>query len=290
MILSVEDTALFFKLYKSLLLFINNKWKIYKDINSFEQFNDLGIKRQIEIRNKLYEDIQIIDEFYAKNPANLTELELGHVLKWKNFIQDKFLFYKQYKKYCAVFYGKESIVLGVKGLSQPFDEILPFFPIYVQTVLLPFKNHIVSDGYFEPYSIYFSGNIKKVFKRDFDIAKSQFGIVDKLPFEPLSEIDKKVNRLKYYVKHIDKYPEYEYDIQDLLIEEPALVKTYHQEIGKKFSKFYSKKLLEHNFGEIWFACLDEIIVASGTSEQELKDNMDKIVPEKTREFIYIFKL
>ena len=290
MILSAEEALLFFKLYKNLLLFTNSKWQLYKSINSIKEYEDLETKKQLEIRNQLYKDIQIIDEFYEINPANLTELELGQILKWKNFIQDQFLFYKQYKNYCAVFYGKESVVFGIKGLTQPFYEILPFFPVYVQTVLLPFKNYIVSDGYFETYSIHFGGGIKKILKRDFDIAKSQFGIVEKLPFEPLPEIDKKANMLKYYIKHIDKFPEYEYEIEELLIEEPSLEKIYHQELGKKHSNIYSKKLIDYEFSKNWFACLDEIIIASGTSEQELKDNIDKIVPEKIREFIYIFKL
>ena len=175
-------------------------------------------------------------------------------------------------------------------MSQPFDEILPYFPIYVQTVLLPFKDQIVSDGFFEPYSISFGGNVKRIFKRDFDIAKSQYGIVEKLPFEPLPEIDRKSNRLRYFLKHVDKYPEYEYDIKGLLIEEPSLEKIYHQELGKKNSKFFTKKLVDYGICNIWYACLDEIVIASGTNEQELKDNIDKVVPEEIREFLYIFKV
>ena len=106
MVLSPDDSALFFKLYKNLLIFTNSKWGIYENINSTKDYDDLGIKQQFPIRNKLYEGIQIIDEFYEQNPAELPELELGLVLKWKDCIQDQFLFYKQYKKYCAVFDSK----------------------------------------------------------------------------------------------------------------------------------------------------------------------------------------
>ncbi len=290
MILTFEESFLFFKLYKNLLLFTNRKWQLYKNINTVKEFDALGTKRQLEIRNQLYKDVEIIDEFCETNPVNLTELELGQILQWKNFIMGKFLFYKQFKNYCAVLYGKESVVLGVKGLSQPFYEILPFFPIYVETVLLPFQEKIVSDGYFGTFSIHFGGNLKRVLKNDYDIAKMKFGIIEKLPMELLSEIDAKTNLLKYYIKKVDKSPEYDYDIKELISEEPALEKIYHQETGSKYAKIYAKKLKKLGFEKIWFACLDEVIIASGQNEHELKNNINKIVPGKIKDFIHIFKL
>ena len=231
-----------------------------------------------------------MNEFYEENPAQFTELELGHVLKWKHFVKDRFLIYRQYKKYCAVLYSKESVVMGVHGLTQPVEALLPFLPIYAETVLLPFKNKIVADGFFEPWAIHFSGNVKRVFKNDYDISKSKFGIIENLPIIKVSDIDAKTNLLKFYLKNADKSPEYYYNIQDLIDEEPALEKLYHKELGKKYSSQVAKKLGPLGFGNFWFACLDEIIIASGQSEQDLKENIKKIVPNKTKDFIYIFKL
>jgi hypothetical protein len=290
MILTPEESSLFLKLYKNLLLFTNQKLRIDKNIKSVEEYDKAATKRQLEIRNQLYENIKIIDEFYEDNPANLAELELGQLIEWKKFIKDKFLFYKQYKKYCAILYSKQAVVLGIKGLTQPLDEILPFFPIYVQTVLLPFKDKIVADGFFETFSIHFSGNIKKVLKNDYDIAKCKFGIIEQFPITQLSEVDEKINLLKYYIKNTDKSSEYDYKIEELITEEPSLEKIYHQELWKKYSKLHAKKLIKCGFDKKWFACFDELIIASGQEEQELKDNIDKIVPDKLKEFIHIFKL
>jgi hypothetical protein len=290
MILQREESVLFFKLYINLLLFVNSKLQIYKNINTIDAFEKLGPKRQTVIRDQLYENISLLEEFYKENPAQLTELELGHVLKWKRFTKDRFLFYKQYKKHCAVLYDKESVVLAVLGLTQSFDQLLPYFPIYSETVLLPFKDKIVSDGYLETSSIYFGGNIKRAMKNDYDISKNKFGIIQKLPIIKVSDIDVKANLLKYYINNAHKSPEYDYNIQDILTEEPSLEKLCHQELGEKYSKHIIKKLKTLGFDRHWFACLDDIILASGQNEQELKENIEKIAPDGIKDFIYIFKL
>ena len=69
MILPPEESVLFFKLYKNLLLFTNSHWQLYENLKTVEELDSLGIKRQVEIRNKLYEDVDIIDEFCKSNAA-----------------------------------------------------------------------------------------------------------------------------------------------------------------------------------------------------------------------------
>ena len=106
-----------------------------------------------------------MEEFYEDNPANLTEKELGILLNWKNFIKDKFLIYKQYKRFCAFLsQEKDNKVYGVIGLTKSFNTLLSYFPVLTETVLLPFKDKIVYDGYLQSYSLHFGKNIREQLK------------------------------------------------------------------------------------------------------------------------------
>ena len=73
---------------------------------------------------------------------------------------------------------------GVLGLFQGFDEVVPrsHLPLYIQTVLLPFKEKIVYDGLFRTYNIYFGGGIKRSLKESYMRAKQNNRIIES--FEP----------------------------------------------------------------------------------------------------------
>jgi hypothetical protein len=50
-------------------------------------------------------------------------------------------------------------VLAVKGLYSRFSEILPYFPIMVKAVLLPYEGEIIGDGLYTPYNVNFGSSM-----------------------------------------------------------------------------------------------------------------------------------
>jgi hypothetical protein len=53
-------------------------------------------------------------------------------------------------------------------------------PVYVKTVLLPFKGRIIADGLLEPHPILFGGGITAELRETYLIAKQNNGIVESL--------------------------------------------------------------------------------------------------------------
>ncbi|MDY6934724.1 MAG: hypothetical protein SVZ03_10975 [Spirochaetota bacterium] len=290
--LAKEDLQLFYKLHPALLLFTNQEAQVIQNVNDLQQFWDLDINDKAKIRNELYNNIDIINKLYENNPFSFTERELRIVLDWKNYIKGEFIVYNQYKKYCAFTCDDDNLTktYGVIGLSNSFDEIIEEFPILVKTVLLPFKNQIIYDGFFSPYSIYFGPNIRAELKEKYEVSKAKYGIIERLPFHPPSKHESNIGLLKLYLKNEANIEHYEYEIKELLESNKDLIEIYHQEYGKTHFKKHKKRLKELGISKGWFAVFDDTIIASGKTEEKVKEIINDLISNDKLGYITFFKM
>jgi len=87
--LSKEDANLFIKLHSSLLIYTNQKKQTIKSVFTKEEFWDLPIEKKAKIRNKLWNNLNLLESFVEENPYNFSEEELEIIRSWKNFIKGK---------------------------------------------------------------------------------------------------------------------------------------------------------------------------------------------------------
>lgn len=139
------------------------------------------MQEKYKVRNALFENIHLIDEFIDENPDDLPMKELAHASKWKNFVKGEF-YIERYLKNQAILIGEDNEVYGVIGLTDSIEELVPGYmlPQLVQTILLPFQGKIVHDGFLVPYQIYFGGNIKRELKDVYMNAKNKKKIISSL--------------------------------------------------------------------------------------------------------------
>ena len=78
-------------------------------------------------------------------------------------------------------------------------------PLYVQTVLLPFKGKIVYDGLFQAYNIYFGGGIKRDLRESYMRAKQNNRIIESL--EPTQNGTRKKKLSKPFKKWLPELSE-----------------------------------------------------------------------------------
>jgi hypothetical protein len=188
--LSEQDAKLFFDLMWSLQYFVNQRLKILPSVKSLRDYRECATEEKFEVRKALYGDIKIIDSFVQENPQHLAEESLSIVFSWKNFIEGDFYIERFLKTYAIFIKGDD--VYGVLGLYQGFDELVgrSHLPLYVKTVLLPFKGKIVCDGLFQTYNIYFGGGIRRNLKEAYMTAKQNNRIIESL------ELTQKENQKK----------------------------------------------------------------------------------------------
>jgi hypothetical protein len=190
MLLEPQDVALFFKLHRSLMFFVNQRLKVVPDdVASADAFAALSPQVRLKVRDALNAHLDLIESFVDENPAHLPTNELDIVRSWRHLVHGRFYVFRELKKY-TVFLSTTSpaIAYGVLALSQPFEELIgPSLPVLTQTVLLPFKGVIVYDGLMSSYNIWFGPGIRRNLNQDFKEAKARHGIITSLPMsdEPL---------------------------------------------------------------------------------------------------------
>ncbi len=128
----------------------------------------------------MWESPELIDAYVRENPDDLPPEELSLIGKWKGFIQGKFYIFR-YLKTHAIFLG-ESKVYAVLGLYESFDEVFHGWPlpVFIETVLLPFKGKIIYDGLCQRYNIQFGGGIRSGLNEDYLRAKQNGLIITSL--------------------------------------------------------------------------------------------------------------
>ena len=291
--LSKDDVELFYRLYHSLLVYVNKKFEILEGLNSRDDIKKFTIDKVKMIRDRLYEHPELIDSFVADNPFNFSPEELKMVHSWKNFVKGRFLILRYLKDYTVFLNMDEKIpkAYGVLALVSTFEEMFgPYLPVMVEAVLLPFKDKIVYDSIFTTYSITFGGNMRRSFDDSYQEAKMKFGIITSLPFceEKIEQSD--AEKLRFYLRSERNRERYSEEIWKLIKKDKELLALYHQEMGKAYSRTYGKRLHKIGLTNGWFAILEGITIAGGATREEVERALQNIVPPEKREFVYIFQL
>src|ERR1017187_5868771 len=184
MLLEPQDLEAFFRLHRTLMLFVNQRLNVIPDnLATPEEFAVLSPEVRLKVRDALNAKLDLIQSFVDENPAHLSDDELDIVRSWRHLVAGKFYVFRELKKYTVFLTTTDpAIAYGVLALSQPFEDLIgPYLPVMTQTVLLPFKDKIVYDGLMTSYSISFGPGIRRNLTEDFKEAKARHGIVTSLP-------------------------------------------------------------------------------------------------------------
>ena len=289
--LSEEDVKLFYKLNPALLLYVNSEQGILSNITTTDGLMAQPVDERVRVRDKLYENIELIDSFANKNPFGLASDELKIIRSWKHFIRDRFYLFNHLKKY-SVFLSSDSPskAYGVLSISDSLKDLFPYLPVMVETVLLPFKGQIIYDGYIRAYRISFGAGIRSSFKDAYEEAKAKYGIITTLPFEAKRGKQTDEDKLKYYLKNERNREYYWEEIQNLIYKDKELMVIYHQEMGKSYARKYVRQLREIGLSNAWFGILEGLIIASGKTKEDLERNLKEVVPPQKSKFAYLFQL
>ena len=163
-----EDAIMFFALRNILLNYTNYKYRINPELEDLNDINNSEPEEVKEIREKLWSNDNIINDYIKEKSNNLDEQSLNIISEWnKKRINSKFVLYKYEDEY-SVFLGEENIYY-VKGLRDTIRNIIPEYklPVFVETVLLPFKEQIIYDSYIIQYSMSFGKGMKDIFDKQY---------------------------------------------------------------------------------------------------------------------------
>jgi hypothetical protein len=186
MLLRPEEAHLFFKLHSSLMCFVNERLAIVPGALNPDGYRALSADLRLKIRNALLGNMNLVEMFVDVNPFKCSVDELNIVLSWKHQVAGKFFVFRNLKKHTIFLAdGGSAVAFGVVALTDPFEELIgPYLPVFVETVLLPFKDRIIYDGLLGRYNVFFGGGTRRRLQESYSAAKERLGIVTTLPVQP----------------------------------------------------------------------------------------------------------
>ncbi|MFM6956087.1 MAG: hypothetical protein ACKOX1_05995 [Ignavibacteria bacterium] len=182
MLLPPEETAEFYDIWGKLIFFVNKSEKMYPKL---KEPDDIWLAHQEEIlniRSHLLKKPTLIDNFIKENPFNMSLDQLSIVSDFKIAVFSKFIVYRSLKKFTVFLTMDEPCeAFGVVGFHRPIADLIGQpLPAMVETVLLSFKDKIVSDGIYSGMRLIFGPGFKRRFNENYNRAKKDFGIITNL--------------------------------------------------------------------------------------------------------------
>lgn len=178
-----DDIKKFYRIWFGLLEYVNGKYKVSPGLNFSEISKSVELKKVLPVRDRVWGNDSLIDEFIGVNPYNLDDEEIQILSGWKTRVSGSFVILKQLKNYTILIHiengGK---IYGVTGISEPIPEVIHScaLPVYADMVLVPFGDRIVYDGIVLSYNMKLGSNIRKNINAQYMAVKEKYGIITNL--------------------------------------------------------------------------------------------------------------
>lgn len=174
MVLTDKEAEQFYDLWIPLLDFVNQKYKLVKELYGMTSPKGLPLKSVALIASKLWKDRDVIDEFVLSGCKRMDEEETAIVSSWKRAIHGKFIVDRHLRNGSVLISVDNNEVYVVKGIYSSWREILQGYPMpqIVEATLIPFRDFIIHDGIVAPYGVCLSRNMSEQAKQIYLEAKS----------------------------------------------------------------------------------------------------------------------
>jgi hypothetical protein len=210
-VLDTEQADQFLELYGRLLVYVNDRFDIVPEIETYAEFETAFLDEIEPIHDYFYHEAnteEIISAFVTDNPADLPDPALAQVEEWINYEYGKFAVVEHREKGTVLVDPEQPRAYGVKGIYDSLSSSFPSrdLPIPVSdVVLLPFEGTIVTDGWFHPSPI-IQGAGEITTGTDIETtveeARYRYGVAESLP--PADESGRSdAERLRFYTKNLE---------------------------------------------------------------------------------------
>ena len=278
MTIPAPDAKDFFRLIKNLDAFFESRLHLLKDA-SLEEIRDL--------RTAGFADPGLVREYVSKNPDGHSGEDLATIAAWQaHGFADRFIVH-QHRRGCLFSHssGNDTQQLYlVHGLTQPIAELVPFFPCCVESRLLPFRGHIVTDGIIAPVMVHFGKSMTRSFAEEVNRTIATRGLIAALPAGAASAPDPSA-LLKHYLSTAANRRDYARQIQQLCAQSPALRIQYLQHMGKANGRALKASLIAKGLTTGCFAVLEDTIIAGAADKSAAAACAAQLIPPELHDGI-----
>lgn len=220
-------------------------------------------QERVKVRDALFAHPELFEQYLATLDQPPCPDAADLVRGWRDHrVGGTFFVVRHLKKY-SVFVSttRQPRAYGVLALAIPLEVMVPYPPVMVEAVLLPFRGRIIYDGYLSSPGIqlHFGAGAQRSIEDSYREAKARFGIITSLPPSP-----------------------------DTPVADPE--QHRHHERGKADARRYGRQLREAGIEEGWFALYQGLIIASARTKADLEARIAEIMPPETAHLPYLYQL
>lgn len=272
MTLSSDDSAAFFRIICNLDTFFESR---------LHQLRDTSPNEIQRLRNTAFADPAHVEAYITANPDKLPASDLDEVRAWQQHtFTGRFLIHQEKKDGCLFEFTGENSPMNVylvKGLTNPISEIVPFLPCYVETRLLPFRGHIVTDGILSSTMMRFSARMAKSMLTQARETIATHGLITTLPAAARSD-GSDSDLLKFYLSTSANRRDYFSEIIELSGRSRELRLQYYQRMGHLSRKTLRTGLIRNGITAGHFAILEDTIIAGAANKSQAEACAASLVP------------
>jgi hypothetical protein len=182
MILSREDSALFYRLSRSVLAYTNRRLSILQGVATAEEVAALPLHEVVKLRDGFYGKVELLTRYLDENPSGFAPEDLAIIASGRHRVTGNFYILRHLKPYTVLASENPAHLYGVLGLEQPIEDVLNGAPLPAgaQAVLLPFRDRIIYDGLMRLYRITYGPGIRRDMNETYRRLKDSEGIIEAL--------------------------------------------------------------------------------------------------------------
>lgn len=170
MILSKNESDLFFSVYDALTDFANGKWGVAPAVID-PNTGFVNEENQRKVAERLWRNKQIIAEFVRNNPYSLSSEELAVARTWEGAFTDSF--YVVQDDNDDIYFLSADAAFQVSGITREVISMLSTVPTHVSTTLLPFKDRVVYGIYLTEYPVLVGPGLRKMLGEEWQRMKRE---------------------------------------------------------------------------------------------------------------------
>lgn len=180
--LAPQETTRFYRIWFALLYYVNEQLHLVPDLPADLVEQGVSPETAIRIRDALWDNDAVREQFIADNPAGLSDADLALVASWQHRLIGSFYLFRSLQRY-TIFLSDTAPAhaYGVLGLVDPIEEVIPLpFPVLTKAVLLPFEHRIIYDGILTPYNVLFGPGYRHDLQEHYRNLQEREGVITSL--------------------------------------------------------------------------------------------------------------
>jgi hypothetical protein len=181
MLLSPEDAALFYRAWGALLVWVNDQRDVVPRFAPPTPGSPVDPSAANKIKDVIWAEDALREQFLAEGAADLGREERDLIASWTHRVSGNFVILKHLQKHSIFLKGA---AYGVLGIYTPFAAMFPSVPMFVEAVLLPFRDVIITDGLLRSPGIHltFGGGARRLFNAEYSAARAASQVRTTLPW------------------------------------------------------------------------------------------------------------